>query len=98
MCVVQRDQCLVVGVAASGEKLHLLLELTLWQELLALRVDEARPKLDVLDFRSAVVVEQGEHFQEIEPGYVDLLLVLGVDTHGLEHTCLDARMLVLEED
>ena len=86
MCIVQRDQCLVVGIAASGEKFHLLLKLTLCQELLLLWVDEARPELDVLDFGGAMVVQKGEHFEEVEPGYIDLLLVLRVDTHGLEHS------------
>ena len=33
-----------------------------------------------------MVVQKGEHFEEVEPGYIDLLLVLRVDTHGLEHS------------
>lgn len=67
------------------------------EEFSAFWVHEAQPEVDVLDFGGAMVAEQGGHAEELDPGDVNLLLVLRVDAHGLEDGGLDDGVLVLQE-
>ena len=95
--VVDRDESLVVGEAATRQEFHALLELSLGDELARLGVHETNPELNVLLLSRAVIAQQGAHAEELNPRDVDLLLVLRVDAHRLQDGPLDGRMLVLEK-